>query len=1440
LAVLQKDGSVSVFATDCIAAGWKCACEQLRKLLAQMSGRARRSVKKFSVIVTFCFMPIVFYSAAAQEFEINGQSNASSRNAPASKKAGAQSAAPQSGGIGWGSSIEVSRAARAAEDALKRGNYAAAVDFAARATNLAPQDASLWFLLGYTSRMAGRYQTSLDAFERGLKARPNSIEGLSGLAQTYMRMGRTDEAKKLLTRVIAADPKNAVDLQMAGELFMRSGDLNQASTLLARAEAIQSSPHTEVLLAITCMKLKQPERAKALLERAKARGRNPEVFRAVAQFYRESGDYKSAIEVLKQIPESTPDALAELGYTYQLAGDKNDAANTYINAANAAPAQINLQLSAAEALIHAGKSDLATAYLSRAAAIDPNHYRLHAIRADLARTDGRSDDAIREFNAAIANLPPAGVPEGTLYPIQLHLSLSEQYRNIGDQADARQQVALAESQLDQLNIQGPARAEFLRMRAAIESTGEEYEKAEADLKEARTIDPGNVITTIQYGSLLWRMKRFDEARAMYDEALKIDPRNRYAVESLGYIARDQGNNDAAQRYFEHLASIYPNDYVAYLALGDLYTAEKNFLKALASYEEAYKFAPDNPLVISGGANAAIESRQIALAGQWVERAKGAAADDPHVLIERERYLFHVGKYADSAVAGEKALKQLTGQRDGAVYLAYDYYNLGRYDDVLRLVRQYERILPHEPNFPLLAGHVERQTQLFDLAIDDYTRALADDSTMPAIYVNRGYTYNELQDAQAAADDFHHALQLQPDNGVAHLGLAFSYLELRRGKEALDETDAAQKLLGESGSTHLARATAYRQMRLLRDAAKEYEIALKYAPDDLTLHLALADTLYHLRQYNQAIAALNDSLALSPDNPVIYAELAHSYAQLHRRDETMRYVAAAERQGSDQSGVLLATGDALMTLGDNQAAMQRFERALDAPDADRVSARLLIAQLFARESHWNDARQQIALAFAESRIGEAPPVTAENLIVAANLFLAMHDFNLAVRYFEKAHQAGAADQVVAIGLANTYLAQGDTSQAQAELASLGTSSQLGKDYDYTMAMGSVYQQRHENALALNAYAQASQIAADDDVSANLAEETAGQEGLRLNDKVSVATDLTISPIYQDATIYMLNAILLGASGPTLPPPASSIQTQWTNSFKVHEQGWPLISGFFQIRNAQGSFLIPSELLTVRRDTTDYNTNGALNPVLHLGRATMQFNTGLQFTIRRDSLDPVDMDQNLFRQFLFMSTNSIGNWLSIRGSAIHEAGPFTLQNLTSSEYYGSVEFTLGRPWGKTALITGWNALDLKFNGTPPFREFYETFTYAGLHRSFFNRKLQADLLAGLIRSWRVQGLAYAYAKATAPGVRLNYRFNPRWEANAMFTYSSASPIPAYDNTDGGVFISYIKPLHRAWNDGNGDLSLSYPLRFSVGFEQQTFPQFFGGSRATYRPVIRLALF
>ena len=136
-------------------------------------------------------------STSAQSYKVN---SGGTTEQPAPQKqnpqaqTGKQRTQTQTGerNLGWGSNIQTARLARAAESALKSGNYSSAVDFAQRATQSAPGDPQLWFLLGYAARLAGKSQLSIDAYNRGLQLKPSSLDGLSGLAQTYNRLGRRD------------------------------------------------------------------------------------------------------------------------------------------------------------------------------------------------------------------------------------------------------------------------------------------------------------------------------------------------------------------------------------------------------------------------------------------------------------------------------------------------------------------------------------------------------------------------------------------------------------------------------------------------------------------------------------------------------------------------------------------------------------------------------------------------------------------------------------------------------------------------------------------------------------------------------------------------------------------------------------------------------------------------------------------------------------------------------------------------------------------------------------------------------------------------------------------------------------------------------------------------------------------------------------------------
>jgi len=1416
-------------------------CGRLPQRLVRRRGdkvKSRHPLTSFYLfILLWGFIPI---GALGQTFDVNGQSPSSGNNKKQNTSGSNQNNADSSPdqGFGWGSSIEVARQAHAAQDALRRNDYTAALQFAENAAKAAPQNPDMWFLLGYAARLGEHYQRSIDAYERGLKLRPNSTSGMAGLAQTYARMGREADAEKLLDKVVAANPRDANSLQLAGELLLNA-DPSRALELLKRAEAVSPTAHTDLLIAHAYDRLNQPAESSRYLERARSRApRDPEVLRAVADQYRDKGQYDQAIAALQAIPAKNIDVQADLAYTYQLAGKPQEAADIYVRVAKSAKGNLGLNLSAAQALVNLGQADGAQPFIEEAKRIDGDNYRLHAILGAIAESDDQLADAESEYNLALKNLPPQ-VPEGALYPIELRLNLYEVDERQDNDGGAKQQLNAAMSLINQANVPEGSKPELLRLRAAVEAGSGNTDAANKDLQDALALAPANVNSLLNYGSLQWKIGQKDAAEQTFAKVLELDPRNRTALSSLGYLARDKGDAKLAENYFKRASEAHPKDYAPYLALGDLYTAGRDFHSAEANYENAYQRVPTNPLIVAGATNAALESHNSDLAKRWLDRAKGKMNDSPQVSRERERYLTLKGDYADSAKLGYAVLDKLPHDREGVVYLAYDLYYLNRYDDVAALVKKYDPVFPDDKDLALIAGYLDVRGGHLEEAVKDFTRALERDPKMATGYVNRGFVLNDLRRANDASKDFHTAIQLQANYGEAHLGLAFSDLQLHRPKAALAQLQIGQRLLGKSHTWRLARAEAFRQEQDFTHAEAEYRIALQEDPNDFAIHLAYADSLFRLRRFQPALAALDVAQKLAPTDARVYALKAQVHAKEGDRDATMRDVELAEKNSSNDVDILMSTGGALLTLGDRDAAMQRFSRALDVPNGDRIGVRLSIAQVFMRKGHYDEARRQIALGFAEARIGSSQ-VTAEDITEAANTFLAMHDFNLAETYFDKAKLAGANQRTVGVGLANTYLAEGATHKAEDALASIGPASEYSDDYDYMMAQANVYRQRQDTVHALSAFAQASTVAGpEDQLTAQTARnELASEEGRQITQNVSLSPEALFAPALEDINVYTLDARILHVTNPALlPPPRHSYQSLAESHYRLHLGNLPAITGFVGESLTAGRFLFPSENVVEDRNTYDTIINGGITPVWHFGSNSIAFNGGLQFTVRRDTISPVYMSQNLFRQFLYISTSSFYNWMSFNGTAIREAGPFTDQDLHSRDAAASIEFNVGRPWGHTSLIAGYNARDLLFR--PLIEEYFNTASYVGLQRKFGSR-ITAAILAEDLRSWRVQGTEYAIAQAFLPGARFEIRVTPRWNVQGSFLLSRGEGYHEYDNAQSEFVVAYTRALPGSEKYDAVGAPVSHPFRLSFGVQQQTFYSFNGAGKTTILPVIHFNLF
>jgi tetratricopeptide (TPR) repeat protein len=1409
---------------------------------------ARPGCRKFAVFVVL--IAALTCTIEAQTYSVGPNSTVTPQKNNQSSQAGQP--------LGWGSNIQNARLARAAELALQRGDHTQAVQYAQRAAESAPNDPQLWFLFGYAARLDGKLALSVQAYEHGLRLNGSAPDGLSGLAQTDSQMGHLPDAIGLLKKVLAIAPGRADDARLLGELYMRSNDYDNAIATLTRSEREQANARSELLLALCYQHEKKMDVAERYLNMARTRDpNNPDVQRSLADYYRQTGEYENAIKALQSIKNPRPDVTAELAFTYQLDGKPSDAARLYAKAANAVPGDMGLQLSAAQAQVSAGNIDQAGPFLKRAAGIDPNFYRLHAVRAEIARQEDRDEDAVREYTAALGQLP-ANPPEGPLYGIQLHMNLLELDRSLGHDAAARAELATAQTQIAALNEQGSDRAPFLRLRALIKMNAGDLQGAYSDMNEALAINATDPNSLQLDGDLLMKMGKVEEAIAAYGKILAIDPKNRYALTSIGYASRAAGRDQDAQKYFERLAEADPTLYVPWLALGDMYTSHHEYARAQEAYSKAYKLDPKNGLVVAGGINAGIESHNLDEAGAWANRATEAMQREPQILREEERYLSFKGEYSKSEAIGQKAIQVLPRDRDVVVYLGYDMLNLHQYDQLLALTGKYQDVFPKEPDTPLLAGYVEKHDGKLEEARRDFTEALNRDPSVVTAYVNRGYVLNDLHDPKAASDDFLAALKREPKNGEAHLGLAYSYLDLHRPQEAIRQSELAEASLGNSRLVHVIRATAYGREGILSKAATEYRAALKFTPDDAGLHLALGGTLYSEREYHDAIAELKTSERLDSSDPAVYAMLARTYARLDDRANTLQNVQMAEQRvrmvkpstgsnelASGQSGIYILTGEALSILGDRPAAMQSFRKALTAPGSDRVGVRLAIAQLMATEDHGEDATRQIALALMEAESGETSPPTGEQYLVAADVFRQVHDYQLSETYLKRAQAAGASDTAVRIGMANTYLALGDTARAADELNGISSSAGNEPNYQLLLARANVYRQEHQGPQALTAFAQAANAAGEDLSAEQNLITTAADEGLRVTPHLSLLGDVSTEPVFEDSTVYVLDSKLDAAAPVTqsslLPPPRSSLETQATVAYHLHLNNFlnrfPTASGFFQERDMRGQISVPATNSIVSRNTVDTSFNFGVNPVLHIGNNVLTFNDGIQATIRRDTLSPIQMNQNLFRQFAYVSTSSFFNAISMDGYVIHETGPFTESNLHSSAFAAAVDFRIGAPWGKTALVTGWGENDQSFS--PVGIEDYYTSSYVGVDHHF-NDRVDIKALAEDLRAWRIVGTRSGISQAFRPAAFVSFIPKRHWTVQAQAAYSNTVGFHDYDAIQSGFSVSYALPVHRGFRDENGDVVVEYPIRFSGGLQQETFSNFPGVHSQQLRPYFSISLF
>src|SRR5436853_535783 len=266
--------------------------------------------------------------------------------------------------------------------------------------------------------------------------------------------------------------------------------------------------------------------------------------------------------------------------------------------------------------------------------------------------------------------------------------------------------------------------------------------------------------------------------------------------------------------------------------------------------------------------------------------------------------------------------------------------------------------------------------------------------------------------QASAALGYRVIQKLPRDPEAPVYLAYDLLFLERYPEAMQIVERFQPLMPKDKDLSLIAGHVHAHNGEFEEAIDDFTRALERDPTMATGYMNRGYVENDVRLASKAEQDFRKAIELRPDYGEAHLGLAFSYLQLRhskaalKEQDIMRAVEMAERTGGNNSRVLLATAEALLLADQRDQAMQRYARALEVSDADRLDTRLALARLLAREHNWPDARQQIAMGFAESRVSDASVITAENYLNAADILMSMNQFKNAQQFFQRAQNAGA--------------------------------------------------------------------------------------------------------------------------------------------------------------------------------------------------------------------------------------------------------------------------------------------------------------------------------------------------------------------------------------------------------------------------------------------------
>ncbi len=296
---------------------------------------------------------------------------------------------------------------------------------------------------------------------------------------------------------------------------------------------------------------------------------------------------------------------------------------------------------------------------------------------------------------------------------------------------------------------------------------------------------------------------------------------------------------------------------------------------------------------------------------------------------------------------------------------------GDYTDALVLFQQAEELEPNAPDIDYYIGEVYRAQNEFQLALEEYQKAIDKDPNFaPAFlgralanlglkpgakvlndlnaaiqldpnfaeaYIERG-KYQLSSNPSAAEADFESAVGVAPDSALAYLYLAQVQLIQGENQAALVSAQRANQIDITLIPVYLTLAQAYIATGQGKQALSVLQTYTIYEPNDPGAYLAIGTAYNAAGEYQLAVNILTEAIDADQHNAEAYIQRATAYMGMHNANLAVTDFKSAVLYNPSDFGAQLGLGRALDTEqkpGDAYVQVQNNAYPLAKTDSDKA-------------------------------------------------------------------------------------------------------------------------------------------------------------------------------------------------------------------------------------------------------------------------------------------------------------------------------------------------------------------------------------------------------------------------------------------------------------------------------------------------------------------------